>query len=165
MMHKLCALHWVPGCVLHAPDSELCHHFSVTLYVNLISWKILTYTLRLDDKLGSTHKPSLFDTSHPYRLWLWQAEQQTLYTLTDLSNLNGTFRLEFDSLAPFRIVRKLSWAKVEFLTDLLMKAFYDLSSSQLCYMYNPTKIPTNLLYRRIDRAIKYANQVTSQLAK
>lgn len=164
-MHKICTLHWVPGCVLHAPDSKLCYHFSIALYIDLISWKILSYTLRLDDELGFIHRPPLIDTTHPYRFWLWQAERQTFYTLTDLSNLSGTFRLDFDSFAPFRLVRKLPRDKVDFLTDVLMKAFYEPSSSQLCYMYNPTQIPTNLLSQRINRAIKFANEVTSQLAK
>ena len=166
MMHRICTLHWVPGCSVHLPGSNSFYNFSVVLHVNVVSWGILAYTLRLDDELGAVHKPALIDESHPYRFWLWQAERQTFYASTELSNVSGHVpRLDYDSFAPFRVIRKLPRAKLDSLAHLLMKAFYDLDASQLCCMYNPIKIPTNLLFKRLDRAINYANEVALRSAK
>jgi hypothetical protein len=158
MMHKIGTIYWQPGCMVHLPGSYSSDYFVVVLHVDVISWKILAYTLRFSDQLGSVYKPPLIDTLHPYRFWLWQAERGDLHEHTDSSVLQARpTRLEFDYFGPFSVVRKLPQAKVHFLANRLMKAFYDLSSWHLGYLYSPIRIPNALLLQRIDSAIEYAN--------
>mgnify|MGYP003552669246 CR=1 FL=1 len=159
MMHKIDTIYWQPGCMVHLPGSYSSDYFVIVLHVDVISWQILTYTLRFSYQLGSVYKPPLIDTFYPYRFWLWQAERGDLHEQTDSSIRQARpTRLEFDCFGPFSVVRKLPPAKVHFLANRLMKAFYDLSSWHLSYLYSPIRIPNALLLRRIDSAIDYANR-------
>ena len=159
MMHKIDTIYWQTGCMVHLPGSYSSDYFVIVLHVDVISWQILTYTLRFSDQLGSVYKPPLIDTFYPYRFWLWQAERGDLHEQTDSSIRQARpTRLEFDCFGPFSVVRKLPPAKVHFLANRLMKAFYVLSSWHLSYLYSPIRIPNDLLLRRIDGAINYANR-------
>lgn len=157
-MHKISTIYWLPGCMVHCPGSHSCSHFVVALHVDVVAWKILTYTLRFREGRNGFSKPALIYLRHPNRFWLWQADRRNLKEQTaSIIPSQGITRLDFDSFGPFRVVRKIPAAKLALLTNSLMKAFYDLSFWHLGYLYNPIRIPDALLLQRIGSAIEYAN--------
>jgi hypothetical protein len=158
MMHRITTVYWMPGCMLHRTGSRLSYHFVVALHVDVVTWKILTYTLRFREGCDGFSKPALIDLKYPNRFWLWQAYRRDLKEQTALViPPQAVTRLDFDSFGPFRVVRKLPAAKVALLTNSLMKAFYDLSLWHLGYLYNPIRTTSAQLLQRIDRAIECAN--------
>ncbi|MHC8381319.1 hypothetical protein [Pseudomonas sp. LB3P14] len=157
-MHKISTISWMPGCMVHRPGAYSYYHFVIVLHVDVITLKILTYTLRFSKELDGFSKPALIDLRHPNRFWLWQADRRNFKEQTaSVIPQQGVVSLDFDSFGPFRVVRKLPADKLALLTNSLMKAFYDLSFWHLGYLYSPIRIPDALLLQRIDSAIEYAN--------
>ena len=159
MMHMITTVYWIPGCVLHRIGSRSNYHFVVALHVDVVSWKILNYTLGFREGCDSCSKPTLIDLKYPNRFWLWQAFRRDLKEQAALViPPQAVTRLDFDSLGPFRTIRKLPATKVAILTNNLMKAFYDLSFWNLGYLYDPIRTTCAQLHRRIDSAIAFANR-------
>lgn len=158
MMHRITTVYWIPGCKLHRAGSPSSYYFAVALHVDVVTLKILAYTLVFREGCDGFSKPALIDLKYPNRFWLWQAyrrdlkEQKALVIPT-----KAVTWLDFDSFGPLRVVRKLPPAKVALLTNRLMKAFYDLSLWHLGYLYNPIRTTSAQLFQRIDRAIECAN--------
>ncbi|MCO7572016.1 hypothetical protein NJH78_18690 [Pseudomonas chlororaphis] len=164
MMHKITTLYWIPGCTVHSTGGYSCYHFVVALQVNVVAWKILTYTISLNnEEVEREFKPALIDLRHPNRFWLWHADRLNLAAQTAwVIRTMGSTRLDYDVLGPWRVVRRLPPAKLAHLTDSLMKGFYDLNAQHLAHLYKTTLITNTLLLQRIDGAIQYANGVASR---
>lgn len=162
-LHKINTLYWIPGCTLHRRGAFSCYHFVVALQVDVVDWKILAYTTRVDEGAEWEFKPALIDLKHPNRFWLWQSDRRNMATQTAwVLRLKGGARLDYDTLGPWRIVQKLPSARLASFTDSLMKGFYDLSAQHLAYLHQTIRLTDNLLVKRIDAAIQYANGVASR---
>jgi hypothetical protein len=163
MMNKIATLCWVPGYTVHNPGTYSRYHFVVVLQVDVVSWTILTYTIRSDEAVGSQFSPALIDMRHPNRFWLWQADKVNLAANATwvIPKMRPT-RFDYDVLGPWRVVGKLPPGKLSHLTKSLMKGFYDLNALHLAHFYRPTATTNTLLLQRIEGAIQYANSVASR---
>lgn len=158
VFHKLTTLYWIPGCTVHLPGNRKSYHFVVVLQVDVVAFKILTYMIRLDEMAGWGLSSALIDLKHSSRAWLWKADRQNLAEQTAwIVRVQGITRLDYDTIGPWRVVRKLSGAKFSILTEKLMKGFYDLNPEHLAKLHRTTYIPNTILLQRIGNAIDYAN--------
>ncbi|WP_455922646.1 hypothetical protein [Pseudomonas putida] len=163
MMHKVTAISWRPACTFHSAGGRTCHSFTVVLYVNVVTGKILTYTLLFRDYVDGFSKPALIDTRHPNRFWLWQAGRLDFDQHQASSIISrGVVRLEYDDFGPVRSVRKFPPAKLYLLTNSLLKAFYDINAKYIGHLCRPLRTPYGLLLERIEGCIEYANEISAK---
>lgn len=161
-MHKINMISWQPGCAFHLAGGLTCHSFTVVLYVNVVTWKILTYTLLFGEYTLGFSKPALIDNRHPYRFWLWQAGRLDFDQHQDSSIISrGVVGLMYDSFGPFRVVRKLPPGELYLLTNNLLKGFYDINAKHVGHLCSPIRTPYALLLERIEACIEYANNTTA----
>lgn len=161
-MHKITMVSWRPGCMFHLAGALSYHSFTVVLYVNVVTWKILTYTLLFGEDVFGFSKPALIDNRHPNRFWLWQAGRLDFNQHQALSiTSRGVVGLGYDSFGPFRVVRKLPPAGFNLLTNNLLKGFYDINAKHIGHLCNPIRTPYTLLLERIEACIEYANEITA----
>jgi len=158
VFHKITTLYWIPGCAVHLPGANRSYHFVVILHVDVVALKILSYTIRLDEMAGWVLSPALIDLKHPSRVWLWSADRQNLAAQTAwVVRVERLTRLDYDTIGPLRVVRKLPGAKLAVLTERLMKGFYDLKPQHLAHLHRTTYITNTILLQRIDNAVEYVN--------
>ncbi|MFA0918394.1 MULTISPECIES: hypothetical protein [Pseudomonas syringae group] len=161
-MHKITMVSWRPGCMFHLAGALSYHSFTVVLYVNVVTWKILTYTLLFGKDVFGFSKPALIDNRHPNRFWLWQAGRLDFAQHQASSIISReVVGLSYDSFGPFRVVRKLPPAELYLLTNNLFKGFYDINANHIGHLCSPIRIPYALLLERIELCIEYANEITA----
>lgn len=162
-MHKISMISWRPGCTFHLAGGLSCHSFTVVLYVNVVTWKVLTYMLLFGEDVLGFSKPALIDNRHPNRFWLWQAGRLDFDQHQASSIISrGVVGLSNDSFGPFRVVRKLPPAELYLLTNNLFKGFYDINSRHIGHLCSPIRVPYTLLLERIEACIEYANENTAR---
>ena len=161
-MYNMTMISWRPACMFHSAGSRSAHSFTVVLYVNVVTWKILTYTLLFGEDVLGFSKPALIDNRHPYRFWLWQAGRLDFDQHQASSIISrGVAGLGYDSFGSFRVVRKLSPAGLNLLTNNLLKGFYDINAKYIGHLCSPIRTPYALLLERIEVCIEYANEITA----
>jgi hypothetical protein len=158
-MNKITTIYWRPSCMMHFSGAYSNYEFVVALHVDVVSWKILAYTLRMNGQADRAYKPPMIDSRNHYGFWLWQAIRE----FSDLKNSSSISpvhpnQLEFDCLGTVRVIRKLPPGQVAALSHRLMKGFYDLDAWFLAHMRSPVRVPNDLLLLRLNRAIRHANR-------